>query len=190
MILLDLQMPVMGGLETITRIRELQRERGETPSMIVAFSAADDAMSRQQCSHAGFDDFLVKPASREELLDLLRAHAGAATPRMRVPDKEPDVVRIDDNVQALMPEFIASRREVLAQLRDAVDKGQRDAVLLTAHMLAGSFGMYGFRKASRMSREIEREAQLGELAGLRLRCESLIAQFEIDQAAISGVALS
>jgi PAS domain S-box-containing protein len=71
-IFLDLQMPVMGGLEAIGRIRQLQRERDQMPSVIVAFSSRDDDATRQQCRQAGFDHFLVKPASREELMNVLR----------------------------------------------------------------------------------------------------------------------
>ncbi|MBC5766410.1 hybrid sensor histidine kinase/response regulator [Ramlibacter albus] len=71
-IFLDLQMPVMGGLEAIGRIRQLQRERDQMPSVIVAFSSCDDEPTRRKCRQAGFDHYLVKPASREELLEVLR----------------------------------------------------------------------------------------------------------------------
>jgi CheY-like chemotaxis protein len=71
-IFLDLQMPVMGGLEAIGRIRQLQRERDQMPSVIVAFSSCDDETTRRKCAQAGFDRFLVKPATREELLEVLR----------------------------------------------------------------------------------------------------------------------
>jgi hypothetical protein len=42
--------------------------------------------------------------------------------------------------------------------------------------------MYGFRKAGRMSREIEDEAATRDLGELRDRCRALAAQFEQDQA--------
>jgi CheY-like chemotaxis protein len=71
-IFLDLQMPVMGGLEAAGRIRQMQRERDQMPSVVVAFSSCDDDAMRRRCEQAGFDHYLVKPASREALLEVLR----------------------------------------------------------------------------------------------------------------------
>jgi len=177
-IFLDLQMPVMGGPEAILRIRELQQERGQAPSVIVAFSAWDDDVTRQQCADAGFDHYLVKPASREELLAILRGHPAA-------PDGE-RVDSLEEDIMALMPAFVASRRELLQRLRDAAQRGDRELLHATAHMLAGSLGMYGFDSASDLSRRICAQARQGELAWLRERCAELSRQFERDQSAVMG----
>jgi CheY-like chemotaxis protein/HPt (histidine-containing phosphotransfer) domain-containing protein len=179
-IFLDLEMPVMGGLEAATRIRALQRERGEAASQLIAFSARDDEPSREACRTAGFDRFLVKPASREELLAVLgggspAADAGKASRNGELPT--PDV-----HALALMPKFVSSRRAVLRELKDAARRGRRDEVQAKAHLLAGSFGMFGFHVASRLSREIERQAPKHDAAWLLARCEELSGQFERDQA--------
>lgn len=174
-IFLDLQMPVMDGLEALVRIRSLQKERGQRPSTVIAFSARDDDSARMQCRRAGFDHYLVKPASREEIFALLRDQADLSPTA--------SVDRAADEMAALLPQFVASRRPLLQQLCDAADQGQRDAVRSTAHLLAGSFGMYGFRQAGRLSRHIESNASSQELPWLRDRCQELVAQFERDQAA-------
>jgi PAS domain S-box-containing protein len=186
LVFLDLQMPVMGGLEALGRIRELQRGRGERPSVVVAFSARDDEGSRRQCLAAGFDHYLVKPATREELLAVLK---GRVAPAVAAPSGSSpnDVVWVSEDLLDLMPDFVASRRALLRQLYEAASQGRRDAVRKAAHTLAGSLAMYGFAHASRLSREIEEGAGGREPAWLRRRSRALVAQFERDQANIRVV---
>lgn len=176
-IFLDLQMPVMGGPEAASRIRAVQRDTGQAPSVIVAFSAWDDEATRAQCADAGFDHYIVKPASQGEVLAILRGEA----PRDAAED---DDTRVDAEALALMPEFIASRREMLVELERAARGGDRRALESTAHALTGSLGMYGFDTASELSRRLTAHAATGELAWLRERCAELVRQFEQDQALV------
>ncbi|MEM9382008.1 MAG: ATP-binding protein [Planctomycetota bacterium] len=76
-ILMDLQMPVMGGMEATRRILEEARARGEQPCPILALTA--DAMDhhRRRCEEAGMVDFLSKPIRIEELEAALARWAGA-----------------------------------------------------------------------------------------------------------------
>lgn len=176
-IFMDLEMPVMGGVEAAQRIRDLQRERGEKPSLIAAFSAHDDEPTRQRCLEAGFDFYLAKPASREEVFAVLRGQDPAASAGSHgVDDSLPGIrgaVWVEPGLMPLMPEFLASRRRLADELAQAVAQGERDTVRVTAHKLAGSLAMYGFKDASRASRALEEAAGREELAQLRRRCDAL-----------------
>jgi signal transduction histidine kinase/CheY-like chemotaxis protein len=66
LILMDLQMPEMDGLEATRLIRELEKERGSRPC-IFALSAHARQEDREQCLAAGMDGFLVKPIRMDEL---------------------------------------------------------------------------------------------------------------------------
>ncbi len=66
LILMDLQMPEMDGLEATRLIREQEKERGSRPC-IFALSAHARQEDREQCLAAGMDGFLVKPIRLEEL---------------------------------------------------------------------------------------------------------------------------
>ncbi len=70
-IFMDLEMPVMGGIEAIGMIRAHQRKVGQQPSTIVAMSASDDAQTQRRCRTAGFDRCLVKPVSAKCVLEVL-----------------------------------------------------------------------------------------------------------------------
>jgi DNA-binding NarL/FixJ family response regulator len=62
-ILMDLNMPVMNGVEAIRRLREL----GSTARIVVT-TGVDDAAMLQEARAAGADALVAKPATREELL--------------------------------------------------------------------------------------------------------------------------
>ncbi len=71
-IFMDLQMPVMDGVEAAGKIREFEKQTpGCAPARIIALTA--DAMSgdRQRCLDAGMDDYLSKPIRRPELSNAL-----------------------------------------------------------------------------------------------------------------------
>lgn len=70
-IIMDLEMPIMGGAEALKKIRQHQASNAQTPSFIVAYSGNDDQHSRATYLSDGFDECLSKPSTREEVLRLL-----------------------------------------------------------------------------------------------------------------------
>lgn len=80
-IIMDIEMPIMGGIEALACIREFQRQAGQLASVIVAYSGNDDAQSQAAYLQLGFDLSLSKPSSRKDVLDLL-----ARIPALLAPD--------------------------------------------------------------------------------------------------------
>lgn len=76
-ILMDLRMPKLDGLEAARRIRALETERGRAPTRIVALTASAFADERQAARKAGIDDLLVKPVDAETLFDAIGRPAPA-----------------------------------------------------------------------------------------------------------------
>ncbi len=73
LILIDLVMPVMDGLEATRRIRETPALQNVT---VIALSASVFEHNRQQSLEAGCNDFIPKPIRAENLLEQLRQHLG------------------------------------------------------------------------------------------------------------------
>jgi PAS domain S-box-containing protein len=74
-VLMDISMPEVDGIEATAEIRAIQRARGKIRPIIgvTAHAMRDD---RQRCIDAGMDDYLSKPVKREALEEALRNHLG------------------------------------------------------------------------------------------------------------------
>lgn len=172
-VFMDLDMPVMGGMEAVGRLRELERATLARRCTMVALSSHEDEETRRRALAAGFDRYLTKPVTRELIhetlleMDMLigqdeapadpssvlpmppAAPARAAEPGMR------DALVLDPDVEPVLAEFLASRRALVAAMAQAMDAGQRGEVRRIAHQLAGSFGLYGFGWAAAQCRFVE-----------------------------------
>jgi len=73
LILMDVQMPDMDGLEATRRIRAAEADAGDKPTRIVALTANAQTEDREACLAAGMDGLLVKPLDRERLREALDA---------------------------------------------------------------------------------------------------------------------
>ena len=71
LVIMDIEMPVMGGEEAMRSIREHQAATGQAPSQIVAYSGSDDPQIVSHLLASGFDHFLKKPATEQDVLELL-----------------------------------------------------------------------------------------------------------------------
>jgi CheY-like chemotaxis protein len=74
LILMDVQMPEMGGFEATGIIREREAQTGGYIIPIIAMTAHTMAGDRERCLAAGMDDYISKPIHPAVLLDLV-AHA-------------------------------------------------------------------------------------------------------------------
>ena len=172
-VVMDLDMPVMGGLEAVGRLRQHEQAAGLARCCIVALSSHDDADTQRRCLAAGFDHYLTKPVTRELLLGTLARLLGLQDVAVA-----PPAAGLDPDLVPLLPGFIASRRALLVELAQAAQQGERDAVRRIAHQLAGSFSLYGFDGAAQRSRALEAAAPSAPPAELAAQAQSLQAHFE------------
>ncbi len=75
LILMDIQMPVMNGLEATARIRELEQQMEvEHRIPIIAITAFAFEHDKQNCLDAGMDDYLTKPYRPQDLIDIIKVY--------------------------------------------------------------------------------------------------------------------
>ena len=74
LVLMDVQMPKMGGLEATKRLREGEREKEHIP--IIAMTAHAMKGDREMCLSAGMDDYVSKPIKADELFSVIERVAG------------------------------------------------------------------------------------------------------------------
>ena len=81
LVLMDVQMPVMDGLQATRGMRQIEAQKGARPTPIVAMTANAMAEDRRNCEQAGFDEHLSKPLRFEELAAFLRQRFARSTPQ-------------------------------------------------------------------------------------------------------------
>jgi CheY-like chemotaxis protein len=74
LVLMDVQMPVMDGLEATARIRE-QEVDTERHIPIIAMTASAMKGDRERCLEAGMDGYISKPVTKKDLAELVRRYA-------------------------------------------------------------------------------------------------------------------
>jgi len=78
LVLMDVHMPELDGLETTRRIRTAEAANGLPRTRIVALTANAFGEDRDACLAAGMDDFLVKPLDRDRLVEILHGRRALA----------------------------------------------------------------------------------------------------------------
>lgn len=73
-ILMDLQMPVMDGLEATHQIRLFEKESGASPVFIIALTAGSADIDKQRCLDGGCSEYMHKPVEKHTLLTMLDEH--------------------------------------------------------------------------------------------------------------------
>jgi len=205
LILMDMHMPVMDGLEATRRIRAAEAAgtlAGRRPIVAMTASVLADAM--EACKEAGMDDFLPKPFERRQialvLARWLRAAAATADPTpVESVDRgattgeraEPESAAaidatiyaqlaktMEDEMPALIADFVDSTRTMIAALGTAPDCTDAKLVTRLAHTLKSSAAMIGAGALSARAKALEAETKGGDLRQLDRSREGIRVEFE------------
>lgn len=74
LVLMDLKMPVMDGLEATREIRKLEKKSGEKRIPIIALTAHGTNNDIRESAEAGCDKHLIKPLKKQDLLDTIKKY--------------------------------------------------------------------------------------------------------------------
>lgn len=185
-IVMDLEMPVMGGLEAAALIRKWESEAGHPRRGMIALSSHDDPVIAGRSLQAGFDRHLTKPVSPDAIRRAVNELGRVLEP---VTATGPEVlVRVRDDLRAVLPGFLASRRALIVELEVAVARADAEGTRALAHKLAGSFSLYGFHWAAAQGKVIEKRAAANALAGLASEVAALRRHFDTVRVEYGGPA--
>ena len=175
LVFMDMQMPVMDGLEATRRLRADPRWARLS---VVAMTANAMEQDRQVCLAAGMNDFVPKPIDPQQLARVLkqwlspaRTQAPPASPPTAVETLSLPGIDIADGLAhcggnrqrylAALRRFRDEHGEDAQRIAEALARGQRDEAQRMAHTLKGLCGLVGARDAADAARRMEDAAREG-----------------------------
>lgn len=189
-VLMDIQMPEMDGVEATRRIRARESEDGSfTP--IVAMTSHAMVGDRQRFLAAGMDDYISKPISRDRLREILRS-IGKTKPAVgELPVEDPAVdlggaeeafdrailfEQTDGDselIQTLVEIFGDDTPDLLAVIEDALEADDANALERAAHTIKGALGVFGAEGARGRAELLEITAREGTIEAARQQYPAL-----------------
>ena len=191
LVLMDVQMPEMDGMEATRRIRDHQSSVLNQTIPIIAMTAHAMQGDREKCLDAGMDDYVSKPVNPQELLEALERQLHGTTqhsdPVVLPPDNEGEEEdgrkagtesekpaydasvlseRFDgdeDIIGAILEVFINDAPKKIKLLNTALEANDSDAVQRQAHALKGAAGNVGACALQQLSLQAENAGDAGDM---------------------------
>jgi len=174
-VLMDIQMPHMDGLEATQAIRAREQDTA-TRVPIVAMTAHAMQGDRERCLAAGMDGYVTKPLRPTELFEViasLTAPAAYTPATPATPEEEQDILdrktlweRVAgdaDLLREIIELFLADCPERLLELHEALTHQDCTALARAAHRLKGALGNISANNALAAVRRVETSAREGDV---------------------------
>ena len=169
LILMDVEMPVMDGMETTRQLRALAMHQPALRDVIiVALTAHAIKGFKERCLEAGMNDYLVKPIDPRDLAAVLDRYQIAVTAPVK-----PEVFNVaalrertgvdDDFLKQLLATYLTDADERLEQLAAAMVVNDLEQIRQIAHALKGASGSLQMSEMQHCCAELETAAKEGKL---------------------------
>ena len=177
LILMDLAMPRLDGLEATRRIRAEEAERGLERTPIVALTARAMQGDQERCKDAGMDGYLSKPVRKDALAGVLAKYLGEAPgiPQAKIDTWDDQVLshtpavhnreRMEANLDGnrrladlALGAFMEDAPALIEELERALEQGTHECLERTAHRLRGSSATICADRLEQAASELEKAA--------------------------------
>ncbi len=175
LILMDMQMPVMDGIEATTLLRQ-----SFCQAPIVALTANVMQVHRNKFNQAGCNEFLTKPVEQQKLQGVLAAYLETMTQEeaeaLQLTERSQELT-VSDELKQLFLEGTAQRQQ---EIREALAQEAWEALRLAAHNIKGSAANFGFPGLTEQARMVcDHIDQLSSSEEIRSAAETLDQEISV-----------
>jgi CheY-like chemotaxis protein len=172
-VVMDVQMPEMGGFEATEAIRAGERSTGQHLP-IVALTAHAMQGDRARCLEAGMDGYLTKPIDVDELIATVEGFGGEPhEARVEQPSQDGGVIFDERTALAcaagdrrllkrIIALFRSDRATTLRRINRAVAERDGEALRMAAHALKGSIATVGGARGREAAAELEQMGRVNQ----------------------------
>jgi len=199
LVLMDVQMPEMDGLEATRILREREKANG-TRLPVIAMTAFAMKGDKERCLEAGMDGYIPKPINAGEVYEVIEHLVRAAETltgqplESTVPAQALDTAGLVDRVggdEELLKEiaalFLSDYPRLLAEVRDAFHRKDPERLEKAAHALKGAVSNFGAESATQAALKLEimgRERELADSAPAIMHMEREIERVAAELAVV------
>jgi len=160
LIFMDINMPVMGGIEATKNILAYEKKFKQTHTPIVALTANAIVGDKERFLQAGMDDFLSKPFELAALNAILEKYLGSVVKNNFDSEEVASSLGISkDKVHGYLKKFLDMVEKELPNMKRNYQNRDFSSLTATAHKLKGTSGMLKIENITNSLREIEQNAK-------------------------------
>lgn len=166
-VLLDSQMPVMDGLETLTRLRAGRHHVLDEDIWVIALTADAMTTDRDEFLKRGANTFLAKPVLPDQLFNALQdaitwqAERGVELVSMPSTHSETCDILTQTEQSSLFQLYMEDTRQILSLMQESVRSADKEMLAGYAHKLKGSAGQFNDPVVEHLASSLEDNAKLG-----------------------------
>ncbi len=196
-VLMDVQMPEMDGLEAARRI--CRRWPKEERPRLIAMTAYALEGDREWCLAAGMEDYITKPVKIEELVEALERSRPVLPPPTEAQtvalDSTPILDRsaidglvavMDKEVTEVLDVFVENAARLIGEIEQSAQQGNAEGLKSAAHTLKSSSAMFGALRLSNVCKELELMGRTDTLEGAREKVACAKTEYEQAIAALKA----
>ena len=177
-VLMDLHMPLMDGLEATQVIRS-REENLDRITPIIAITANAAIEDRERCLAAGMTDYLAKPIHEADLQRVLLPIQKTTPKKQSVQPKKPQQESSERVYKKLAVLFVEEGLPMAEDVIKALADNETEAVVDAAHKIKGALMHFDAAEALQLSKDIEQLAKDNNLPASRPLAKKLV--FEVKQ---------
>ncbi|MFC1827979.1 response regulator, partial [Thermodesulfobacteriota bacterium] len=188
LVLMDIQMPEMDGLEAATAIRESEKKSGDHVP-IIALTAHAMKSDRERCLEAGMDEYISKPISPDALHKAIQTLVYEEPLEASEKDKKDDAVPAINKeallsafehdwnfLKEIVDMFISDYPSMITNIQEAVALADGEKLHRAAHAIKGMLRNFQAEAAAQIAMDLEKMGQDGAFEDAARACETLDAE--------------